>query len=75
MTFLADALLDELQFRHPGWVSEVDFSAAETVSTRKRLLGNAATDGSPVLAYHMSATGTVDQSSGSFRLLARESSR
>jgi glyoxylase-like metal-dependent hydrolase (beta-lactamase superfamily II) len=75
VTFLADAVLDELQFRHPGWVSAVDFSAEETVRTRKRLLCNAATDGSLVLAYHMSTTGTVEQSSGSFRLLPRESSR
>ncbi len=68
LTFLADAVIDELQFRNPSWVSAVDVSAEQTVHTRARLLDQAAADGSVVLAYHMAGAGHVERSSGAYRL-------
>jgi glyoxylase-like metal-dependent hydrolase (beta-lactamase superfamily II) len=66
--FMADAILDESEFAHPDWVSAVDWSAAETVTTRRRLLDQACVDGSIVLAYHMASVGNVENSSGSYTL-------
>jgi glyoxylase-like metal-dependent hydrolase (beta-lactamase superfamily II) len=70
LTFLADAVIDELQFHHPSWVSAVDMSEADTVQTRGRLLDQAAADGSIVMAYHMAATGHVGRTSGAYQLVS-----
>lgn len=72
LTFLADAILDELQFRHLQWVSAVDMSAADTIRTRHRLLGEAAAEGSMVMAYHMAATGHVERAAEAYRLVPRQ---
>lgn len=69
LTFLADAILDELQFRHLHWVSAVDMSVEDTVRTRTRLLDQAAAEESVVMAYHMAATGHVERSTGAYRLV------
>lgn len=66
--FLADALLDRLQLLHPTWVSAVDMVPDETVSTRIRLLDEAARDASLVLAYHVAGVGQVERHNGSYRL-------
>jgi glyoxylase-like metal-dependent hydrolase (beta-lactamase superfamily II) len=68
-TFLADAVLDELNFEHPGWVSAVDFDMAQTERTRMHLLREAAQDGSRVLAYHMDGIGRVERRAGGFTFL------
>jgi glyoxylase-like metal-dependent hydrolase (beta-lactamase superfamily II) len=68
-TFLADAVLDELQFAHPGWVSAVDVSAEDTILTRRRLFDEAAREGSTVLAYHMDGIGQVERSGAGYRFL------
>jgi glyoxylase-like metal-dependent hydrolase (beta-lactamase superfamily II) len=68
-TFLADTVLDELQFAHPGWVSAVDVSAEDTILTRRRLFDEAAREGSTVLAYHMDGIGQVERSGAGYRFL------
>jgi glyoxylase-like metal-dependent hydrolase (beta-lactamase superfamily II) len=67
--FLADSVLDELQFAHPAWVSAVDVSAEDTIATRLRLLDDAARDDSLVLAYHMAGVGQVERSREGYRFL------
>jgi glyoxylase-like metal-dependent hydrolase (beta-lactamase superfamily II) len=67
--FLADAILDQLQLIHPGWVSAVDMLPDDTVTTRTRLLDMAARDGSLVLAYHVAGMGQVERHNESYRLL------
>ena len=47
-TFLADTVLDELQFAHPCWVSAVQVSAEDTIVTRRRLFDEAVRDGNTV---------------------------
>jgi glyoxylase-like metal-dependent hydrolase (beta-lactamase superfamily II) len=71
LTFLADAVIDELQLGQPAWVSAVDYSAEQTVRTRNRLLSDAAKTGDIVLAYHMSVSGTVEHTLDGFRLTDR----
>jgi glyoxylase-like metal-dependent hydrolase (beta-lactamase superfamily II) len=65
-TFLADALLDALDFAHPDWVSAVDHDPGETERTRRRLLDEAADGGGQVLAYHMSGIGNVERDGGAY---------
>jgi glyoxylase-like metal-dependent hydrolase (beta-lactamase superfamily II) len=68
-TFLADTVLDELQFAHPDWVSAVDVSAEETIVTRRRLFDEAAREGGTVLAYHMEGIGRVERSGAGYHFL------
>jgi glyoxylase-like metal-dependent hydrolase (beta-lactamase superfamily II) len=53
LTLLADAIIDELQFRHLNWVCAFDQVADQTVRTRTRLLAEAAESGSDLFAYHV----------------------
>lgn len=53
LTLLADAVVDELQFRHLAWVCAFDHLPDETVRTRTRLLAEAAATGSDLFAYHV----------------------
>ena len=73
-TFLADAVLDDLNFAHPGWVSAVDVDPAETERTRIRLLGESARDGSRVLAYHMTGIGHVERAHDGFTFVREQAS-
>jgi glyoxylase-like metal-dependent hydrolase (beta-lactamase superfamily II) len=66
IVFMADAILDELELQYPHWVSAVDWSAEQTVSTRRRLLDQASNDGSLILAYHMASIGNIERSSGAY---------
>ena len=66
--FLADAVLDELHLVHPDWVSAVDMLPEETVTTRRRLLDEAARDGSLVAAFHLGAIGHVERDHGRYRI-------
>ena len=71
-TLLADAVLDDLNFTHPDWVSYVDVDPEETERTRRHLLGESARDGGRVLAYHMTGIGHVERRGRAFHF-ARES--
>jgi glyoxylase-like metal-dependent hydrolase (beta-lactamase superfamily II) len=64
--YLGDAVLHELNFEHPEWVSPIDQIPALTVSTRRRLLERAARDGSVVAAFHMFRFGRVARSGSRF---------
>jgi hypothetical protein len=70
--FLADAVLDELYFTHPRWLSAVDMMPDETIATRIRLLDQAAQDSSLVLAYHVARIGQVEHHSDGYRLVTQQ---
>jgi glyoxylase-like metal-dependent hydrolase (beta-lactamase superfamily II) len=70
--FLADAVLDELYFTHPRWLSAVDMMPDETIATRIRLLDQAAQDSSLVLAYHVARIGQVERHSDGYRLVTQQ---
>lgn len=68
LTFLADAVIDELQLRYTHWTCAVDRSADDTVATRSRPLDRAAAEGSMIMAYHMMQSGHVERDEGAYRL-------
>jgi glyoxylase-like metal-dependent hydrolase (beta-lactamase superfamily II) len=70
--FLADAVLDELHFTHPRWLSAVDMLPDETIATRIRLLAEAAQDSSLVLAYHVVGIGQIERHNGGYRLFTQQ---
>lgn len=67
VVFLADAVLDELQFTHPQWTSAFDMDPDDTTATRVRLLEEAADASSPVLAYHVFGVGHIERDHGGYR--------
>jgi glyoxylase-like metal-dependent hydrolase (beta-lactamase superfamily II) len=67
--FLADAVLDELHFTHPRWLSAVDMMPDETIATRIRLLDEAARDSSLILAYHVEGVGQIERHNDGYRLI------
>lgn len=60
-----------LNFEHPEWVGSVDMDAEATVSTRKRQLDMAATDGIAVLGYHFPfpGVGNVMREGNAYRFI------
>jgi glyoxylase-like metal-dependent hydrolase (beta-lactamase superfamily II) len=69
VAFLADAALNPLQLAHPRWISAVDLAPEQTISTRLRLLDQAARDDSLVLASHMPGIGHIQRTSGGYALV------
>ncbi len=67
--FLADAVLHEAGFEHPGWTSAIDVDPDLAVSTRRALLGRAAGEPLLVAAYHLGRHGYVERSGAVFRLI------
>jgi glyoxylase-like metal-dependent hydrolase (beta-lactamase superfamily II) len=65
--FLADAILHELNFERPEWVSSGEIDADLTVETRKALLRGAVDESSLLLATHLARGGTVERGDGGFR--------
>ncbi|MGY9045495.1 MAG: MBL fold metallo-hydrolase [Rhodobacterales bacterium] len=69
---LGDAMTNPyLDFAHPDWVNEADMDAAQTVTTRRRLLDMAATDRIAVLGYHFPfpGIGNVMRDGQSYRFI------
>lgn len=70
---LGDALAHPvLSFARPDWQPRMDLMADRAVETRKRLLARLATDGTPVIGYHLTAPGIgrVETSGSAYRFLA-----
>jgi glyoxylase-like metal-dependent hydrolase (beta-lactamase superfamily II) len=66
---IADTVVHQLDFEHPEWLSAFDAIPNLTVQTRRRLLDQAARDGSPVVAFHV-GYGRVSQANGAYRFEA-----
>lgn len=66
LLYIADAVVHELDFEHPEWLSAFDAIPDLTVQTRRRLLDRAAREGSPIVAFHV-GYGRVTQAKGAYR--------
>lgn len=49
---LVDTVLHPIQLRHPASFSIADYDSAKTIATRRRLLDQAAAEGTQVMIYH-----------------------
>ncbi|MDP9340731.1 MAG: MBL fold metallo-hydrolase [Actinomycetota bacterium] len=66
LLYVADAVVHQLDFEHPEWLSAFDAIPNLTVQTRRRLLDRAAQDGSPIVAFHV-GYGHVTRANGAYR--------
>jgi len=66
LLYLGDTVLHVLDFEHPEWLSAFDVIPDATVRTRRRLLDEAARDGSAVVAFHV-GYGRVRGENGAYR--------
>jgi glyoxylase-like metal-dependent hydrolase (beta-lactamase superfamily II) len=66
LLYLADTVVHELDFEHPEWLSAFDAIPNVTIQTRRRLLGQAARDGVPIVAFHV-GHGRVSSVDGAYR--------
>ncbi len=66
LLYRGDTVLHVLDFEHPGWLSAFDAIPDATAQTRRRLLDDAARDGSAVVAFHV-GYGRVRQAEGGYR--------
>jgi glyoxylase-like metal-dependent hydrolase (beta-lactamase superfamily II) len=64
----ADALLDAVNFAHPDWTSVVDAIPDLAISTRRRLLEEAARGESVFVGYHLPDAGRVRKVGSAYRL-------
>jgi glyoxylase-like metal-dependent hydrolase (beta-lactamase superfamily II) len=69
LLYVADALLHELQFRHPTWTSMVDLDPEATVATRRSLLDLASETNAVLAAFHLGAIGRVAPANGTYRVV------
>jgi glyoxylase-like metal-dependent hydrolase (beta-lactamase superfamily II) len=67
LLYVADALIHELQFQHPTWISMVDHDPEATVKTRRSLLDRAIETEALVAAFHLPRTGRLTRGNGAYR--------
>jgi glyoxylase-like metal-dependent hydrolase (beta-lactamase superfamily II) len=66
--YLGDAILDEANLAHPGWVSAVESDPGMTVATRTALLEKAIAENRLLIAFHLAARGYAERAGGTYRL-------
>ena len=66
--YLGDAVLDEANFAHPGWVSEVEWNPGTAVATRTALIEKAIAENRLLIAFHLAARGYPERADGNYRL-------
>lgn len=66
LLYIADAVVHELDFEHPEWLAAFDAIPNQTIETRRRLLERAATEGSPIVAFHV-GYGRVSRTERAYR--------
>jgi glyoxylase-like metal-dependent hydrolase (beta-lactamase superfamily II) len=67
LLYLADAVIHELQFEHPTWVSALDVDAELTGHTRARLLARASEEQFLVAGFHLERTGRLTRTQTAYR--------
>jgi hypothetical protein len=65
--YLGDAVIDELNFEHPDWVSVVDSIARMTATTRRALIEKAIRENRLLVAFHLAACGYAERADGHYR--------
>ena len=66
--YLGDAVLDEANFAHPGWVSEVEWNPGMAVATRTALIEKAIAENRLLIAPHLAARGYAERAADHYRL-------
>jgi len=66
--YLGDAVIDEMNFEHPDWVSAFESIPNMTVTTRKALLEKAIRENRLLVAFHLAARGRAERAGGNYRL-------
>jgi glyoxylase-like metal-dependent hydrolase (beta-lactamase superfamily II) len=66
--YLGDAIVDEMNFEHPDWVSAFESIPNMTVTTRKALIEKAIRENRLMVAFHIAARGYAERTSGNYRL-------
>jgi glyoxylase-like metal-dependent hydrolase (beta-lactamase superfamily II) len=69
--FAADAVIHEVNFRHPEWMSASDAIPQLALSTRRRLLDEAAKSESLFIAFHLPHPGQVVKLGNEYRFRPR----
>jgi glyoxylase-like metal-dependent hydrolase (beta-lactamase superfamily II) len=66
--YLADAVLTEVSFEHPGWTSRLEIDRPVAAKTRRRLLDQAVEERSIIAGFHLRAAGTIEAADGAYRV-------
>ena len=66
--YLGDAVLDEANFAHPGWVSVVEWNPSMAVATRTALIDKVIAENRLLIAFHLAARGYAERANGTYRL-------
>jgi len=66
--YLGDAVLDEANFAHPGWVSAYEWNPSMAVATRTALIDKAIAENRLLIAFHLAARGYAERAGGHYRL-------
>ena len=66
--YLGDAVLDEANFAHPGWVSVYEWNPSMAVATRTALIDKAIAENRLLIAFHLAARGYAERAGGHYRL-------
>jgi predicted ATPase len=66
--YLGDAVLDEANLAHPGWVTAIEWNPGMAVATRTALLEQAIAEHRLLIAFHLAARGYAERADGSYRL-------
>jgi len=66
--YLGDAVLDEANFTHPGWVSVYEWNPSMAVATRTALIDKAIAENRLLIAFHLAARGYAERTDGHYRL-------
>src|SRR5215472_16771366 len=66
--YLGDAVLDEANLAHPGWVSEVEWNPGMAVATRTALIEKAIAENRLLIAPHLAARGYAERAADHYRL-------
>ena len=65
--YLGDAVIDELNFEHPDWVSVVDSIASMAVTNRRALIEKAIRENRLLVAFRLAARGHAERADGNYR--------
>jgi glyoxylase-like metal-dependent hydrolase (beta-lactamase superfamily II) len=73
LLYLVDIVLHPIHMEHPTWTSVFDYDAAQTEATRRRLLSQAAAEGSTTMLFHFAfpCLGTVKAAGDGWRWVAK----
>jgi glyoxylase-like metal-dependent hydrolase (beta-lactamase superfamily II) len=66
--YLGDAIIDEANLAHPGWVSMVEWDPSMAIATRTALIDKAIAENRLLIAFHLAARGYAERAGDHYRL-------